>query len=333
MKKFLLLIFITSVIYSQNNLLLEKAIELGIENSEEIKISVNNSLIVKNLNSIGSAGLLPTVGISSGYNGSINETELELNSFLDFGGDSDNDIEASRAKSSNLNSSIRLNYRLFNGFSGIYTLSKFKHENNIAEQNIRYQIETKIIEIIQSYFTHLNNQNIVTILQTRYEISLDRYNQANEKYQFGGISKLNLLNSEVELNQNKLNLKDAKTALNNSNTNLNKVLGTSFKKIEIDHNFNFNNNLEIKKLISDTKKNNSSILISNLNYKVAEYELKISKSSFSPKIDLFTSYSYTNTQSETSFVSKQSNYGLIAGINIDIPIFSANMRRKSFQKR
>ena len=63
MKKFLLLIFITSVIYSQNNLLLEKAIELGIENSEEIKISVNNSLIVKNLNSIGSVGLLTTVGI------------------------------------------------------------------------------------------------------------------------------------------------------------------------------------------------------------------------------------------------------------------------------
>ena len=126
-----------------------------------IKISVNNSLIVKNLNSLGSAGLLPTVGISSGYNGSINETELELNSFIDFGGDSGNDIEASKAKSSNLSSSIGLNYRLFNGFSGIYTLSKFKHENNIAEQNIRYQIETKIIEIIQSYFTHLNNQNIV----------------------------------------------------------------------------------------------------------------------------------------------------------------------------
>ena len=139
------------------------------------------------------------------------------------------------------------------------------------------------------------------------------------------------MNSEVELNQNKLNLKDAKTALKNSNANLNKVLGTSFKKIEIDHNFNFNNNLEIEKLISDTKKNNSSILISKLNYKVSEYELKISKSSFSPKIDLFTSYSYTNTQSETSFVSKQSNYGLIAGINIDIPIFSANMRRKAFK--
>ena len=331
MKKFLLLVFITSLVHSQNNLSLESAIEIGLENSEEIKISVNNSLIVKNLNSLGSAGLLPTIGISSGYNGSINETQLELNSFLDFGGDSDNDIEASKAKSSNLNSSIGLNYRLFNGFSGIYTLSKFKYENNIAEQNIRYQIETKIIEIIQSYFTHLNNQNIVSVLQTRYDISLDRYNQSNEKYQYGGISKLNLLNSEVELNQNKLNLKDAKTALNNSNANLNKVLGTSFKKIEIDHNFNFNNNLEIEKLISDTKKNNSSILISKLNYKVSEYELKISKSSFSPKIDLFTSYSYTNTQSETSFVSKQSNYGLIAGINIDIPIFSANMRRKAFK--
>ena len=55
MKKFLLLVFITSLVHSQNNLSLESAIEIGLENSEEIKISVNNSLIVKNLNSLGSA--------------------------------------------------------------------------------------------------------------------------------------------------------------------------------------------------------------------------------------------------------------------------------------
>ena len=64
---------------------------------------------------------------------------------------------------------------------------------------------------------------------------------------------------------------------------------------------------------------------------LAEYDLKISKSSFYPTIDLFSSYSYTNVKSETSFISKQKNYGLVAGLSVEIPIFSSNMRKTAFK--
>ena len=77
--------------------------------------------------------------------------------------------------------------------------------------------------------------------------------------------------------------------------------------------------------------NNSSIIIAELNYDVAKDELKISKSNFSPSIDVFSSYSYNNRKSETSFISEQKDYGVIAGVNVEIPIFSSNMRRKNFQ--
>ena len=44
----------------------------------------------------------------------------------------DSSIDATKAKSVNISSSIGLSYRLFNGFSGIYTLSKFRKQNTIA---------------------------------------------------------------------------------------------------------------------------------------------------------------------------------------------------------
>ena len=332
MKKNIIIIFcFTSLACAQNTITLEQAIQYGITNSKDLAIAKNDVEIIKNTNHVGAAGLLPIINISSGYNGSVNDTELEFNSFLDFGSDMGSEIEASEAKSSNLNSSIGLTYRLFGGFSGIYTLNKFKNQNNIADNNIRYQVENKILEIIQQYYDLLNQQNIHSTFKTSYNISLDRYQQALEKHNYGAISKLDLLNAEVDLNQNKINLEEAMINLHSSRQRMSLLLGVPDSTISLKHEFNFNYNLKLDDLIKLTKSNNTSIIISELNYKVSEYELKIAKSSFSPNIDFFSSYSYSNVQSETSFISKQNNYGLIAGLNVEIPIFSANMRRKAFK--
>ena len=332
MKKYIIIIFcFTSLACAQNTITLEQAIQYGLTNSKDLAIAKNDVEIIKNTNHTGAAGLLPMINISSGYNGSVNDTELEFNSFLDFGSDMGSEIEASEARSSNLNSSIGLTYRLFGGFSGIYTLNKFKKQNSIADNNIRYQVENKILEIIQQYYDLLNQQNIHSTFKTSYNISLDRYQQALEKHDYGAISKLDLLNAEVDLNQNKINLEEAMINLHSSRQRMSLLLGVPDSTISLKHAFNFNYNLKLNDLINQTKLNNTSIIISELNYKVSEYELKIAKSSFSPNIDFFSSYSYSNVQSETSFISKQNNYGLVAGLNIEIPIFSANMRRKAFK--
>ncbi len=332
MKKYIIIIFcFTSLACAQNTITLEQAIQYGLTNSKDLAIAKNDLQIIKNTNHVGAAGLLPMINISSGYNGSVNDTELEFNSFLDFGSDMGSEIEASEARSSNLNSSIGLTYRLFSGFNGIYTLNKFKNQNSIADNNIRYQVENKILEIIQQYYDLLNQQNIHSTFKTSYNISFDRYQQALEKHNYGAISKLDLLNAEVDLNQNKINLEEAMINLHSSRQRMSLLLGVPDSTISLKHQFNFNYNLKLDNLIKLTKSNNTSIIISELNYKVSEYELKIAKSSFSPNIDFFSSYSYSNVQSETSFISKQNNYGLIAGLNVEIPIFSANMRRKAFK--
>ena len=329
-KNIVLLLLISISGFSQEILTLEKAIEYALSNSNELSIAKNDARIIKNINHLGAAGMLPSVIISSGYNGSINDSELEFNSFLDLGGNMESDIEASQAKSSSLSSSIGLNYRLFNGFNGIYTLSKFKNQNLAANENIRYQIENKILEVIQQYYDVLNKINIYKTFKKSYNISLDRYNQILEKHNLGSISKINLLNSEVNLNQDKIKMKEAEVALKTSKLNLSLLLSIPDYNFDLQHEFSFNQNLNLDELLNKMNFNNSSIIIANLNYAIANDELKIAKSNFTPIIDLFSSYSYNNRQSETSFISRQKDHGVVVGFNIEIPIFSANMRRKNY---
>ena len=92
MIKYLLLISFFS--FSQEIITLEKAIQYAIDNSNNIKIAKNDLIINDNNTSLGSAGLLPSIIITSGYNSSVSNSELKLNSFLDFGGESMNEIDA-----------------------------------------------------------------------------------------------------------------------------------------------------------------------------------------------------------------------------------------------
>ena len=101
MKKFFIVyFFISHMCFSQEKLTIEQAIEFAILNSQDIAIVKNDSKIIDNSTHLGAAGLLPNIVISSGYNGSINDSELKFNSFLDLGGgEGFSDIEASEAQS------------------------------------------------------------------------------------------------------------------------------------------------------------------------------------------------------------------------------------------
>jgi len=340
MKQYLvLLICISYYSFSQEELTLEKAIEYGVANSHDIAIVKNDASIVQNSNHLGAAGMLPNISISSGYNGSANTlNDFKLNPFYQFndGGDSDaefsfDDMKGTRVMSSTLTASISLNYRLFNGFSGIYTLHKFKTQNTIANETIRYQIESKIIEIVNQYYDLLNKQNIYETFKTTYNISLDRYSQSVEKYDFGSISKRELLNIEVILNEDKIKMNEAFIHHKSSKLNLALAIGVQESSFSINKEFSFNTALNIDELLKQANLNNANVLIAELNYSVAQDELKISKGSYLPKVDFFTSYDYTNTKNEISQFSEINNNGFVGGLNVEIPIFSSNMRKNSMQ--
>ena len=93
----------------------------------------------------------------------------------------------------------------------------------------------------------------------------------------------------------------------------------------------FNQNINIDDLKVKSTLNNASILMAQLNYNIAGQDLKISRSSLAPKIDLITSFSFNQLGSETSFISKQSDQSFFGGINVQIPLFNGNLRRSAIK--
>ena len=328
MKKWII-IFICSYSFSQEIITLDKAISYTLENSHEIAIAKNNDKIIDNNTSLGAAGLLPNLIISSGYNASLSNTNLEFNPFVDFGTE---EIDVSQALSSSLSSSVGFNYTLFNGFNGIYTLKKFDYLDKSSKENLRFQIENKIIDVVVKYYEFLNIKQTNNVLQETYQISKDRYNRLLERYDFGSISNLELLNAEADLNTDLINLNNSSLNLKICKNNLHFLMGFSDTiNTIIEDKIIFNDNINLDDLKIKSALNNSTILMAQLSHKIAEQDLKISKSSIAPKVDLITSYSFNQVGSETSFISKQSDQSFFGGINIQIPIFTGNIRRSAIK--
>ena len=71
-------------------------IEKAINKNHQIAIIRNDKKIIDNNTQIGAAGILPNITISTGYSGSINNSNINLNDFLEFGENTSN-IDANKA--------------------------------------------------------------------------------------------------------------------------------------------------------------------------------------------------------------------------------------------
>jgi len=323
--------FISFYSFSQEILTLEKAIQYSIENSSDIKVAKNQVQISDNNTSLGTAGLLPSIIVNSGYNSSISNSEFEFNSFLDFGGGSMDEIEANNATSAGFSSSVGLNYTLFNGFSGIYTLKKFEYLDNFSKQNLQFEIENKIIEVVIKYYEYLNRKNLYNVLKETHNVSLDRYSRSYEKSKYGLSSKLDLLNAQIDLNTDLINLNNAQVDFKSTKNDLLLLIGVSDTSFVFDDTVLFNDSIFLNDLLKKQKEKNSSLLMAELNYNIAKQDLKISKAKISPKIDITTSFSFSKSGSETSFISKQTDRGLFGIVNIQFPIFNGDIVKRNIK--
>ena len=323
--------FISFYSFSQEILTLEKAIQYSIENSSDIKVAKNQVQISDNNTSLGTAGLLPSIIVNSGYNSSISNSEFEFNSFLDFGGGSMDEIEANNATSAGFSSSVGLNYTLFNGFTGIYTLKKFEYLDNFSKQSLQFEIENKIIEVVIKYYEYLNRKNLYNVLKETHNVSLDRYSRSYEKSKYGLSSKLDLLNAQIDLNTDLINLNNAQVDFKSTKNDLLLLIGVSDTSFVFDDTVLFNDSLFLNDLLKKQKEKNSSLLMAELNYNIAKQDLKISKAKISPKIDITTSFSFSKSGSETSFISKQTDRGLFGIVNIQFPIFNGDIVKRNIK--
>lgn len=294
---------------------LNDCIAIGLEKNFSILVARNSETISNNNYSIGNAGFLPSLDLSSHYSGTLNNTTSNLN-------DATTSI-TNGVNNTTANAGATLGWTIFNGFNVQTTYKKLDELKQLGALNTQLTVENFIADIISGYYNYIQQVQMLHNMQYAVELSKERLRIDEVRYQLKSSSKLQVLQSRVYLNADSSRLSKQFEVVRASQIRLNELMaaedmGTKFlskdTSIEVIPQFLY------EKLLDETLTGNTTLLIASKNKTVSEYDYKIIVSRSYPYLNLSTGYSYNlntySTGTSKNQITSGMNYGLTLGVNI-----------------
>lgn len=298
---------------AQDLLTLEEAIEIALKNNYEIRLASNDLEIDKTSISLGFAGILPQVAATADTDNStqnISQTRSD-----------GNQIELDNAKNSNISYGIGLNWTIFDGFRMFARYDQLKEIEKLGEAELQLTILNRVSDVMITYFALVQQQQQLVALDSTMVISQQRVELADNRFSIGKVSKLEVLNAQVDLNTDRTLALRQKELYANSKIRLNELLARdSSTEFQVVDEVLIADNLELANLITSAEQQNPQLQAQLINKRIAELELKQVKGDRFPTITANTGYNFSDSKSSLGFATENSaqgwNYGFAARLNI-----------------
>lgn len=332
MQKALSILFFLSgfMANAQELLTMEQAITEGLEKNFDIKITQNDYVISQNNNTLGNAGILPTVDIEVGktyrksdFDGTFQASDGTFN------------ISRDGAKSDQLNSSAVLDWTIFDGTRMFITREKLIELEKAGELQSRITVENTVAAIAEAYYQIVAEQAQFEVLEQTILISEQRRSFAQSRYEVGKGSKLDYLAAQVDYNADQSSLLQQKELLNNAKVDLNQLLGRA-----VDTNFKAENEIEMQEplnfdsLQQRVRSFNPSLQLAINQENVAYLEYRELQAERYPEIGLNAGYNYNTSNNEAGQLRESTSDGITYGFTASWNIFNGfNARREAQNAR
>lgn len=309
-------------IYAQDTLDLSNAIQIGLRNNFNIKISEGQSQIASNNNTAGNAGFLPILDVSAAQRYTYENTS---NTFLD-------GREQSRdgAKSNNFTAGAAFNWTLFDGTTMFHTKNRLEE---LAKQGIAIKesvIQSIIAQIAIEFYTVALEQIRLELLAENIGLSEDRLEIAKNKYDFGKASKMEYLQAQVDLNRDKSNYMIQQERLAASKTLLNELVG---RDVTIDFYVVFdpelNTSLQYEELNEALENTNPELMAAKYDMNASRLVQKELFGERIPSIGVNMGYNYGKSEAEAGFLLSRQSNGITYGVSASWNLFDGfNLNRR-----
>lgn len=166
MKKVLFMILAVSAslgVKAQEIYSLKQCIETGLERNYSIRIVRNEQLISDNNATPGNAGYLPTVDMSGGFSGSINNNRNKL-------------ADGTTEKQNGVNNEtgdigLNVNWTVFDGFGIQAEYARLKELQRMGELNTRLTIEDFVATLSGEYYNLIRQHIRLRNLRSSLDLS------------------------------------------------------------------------------------------------------------------------------------------------------------------
>lgn len=318
----ILFVLFTVVCSAQELLTAEQAVAIALQNNYDIKLATNDLKIDEQNVSLANAGLLPNLSGTLNQNNAIqNSRQVRTDGTVQ---------ELNNAKNNSLNYGVNLGWTVFDGFKMFARYDQLKQLKELGETELKLMIHNRVSDVMVTYYDLVQQQQMLTALDTAIVISQQRVTTADNRFKIGKAAKLEVLNAQVDLNTDQTNYLRQKELFENTKTALNQLMArdltTKFKVVEA---VITDDKLKLVDLIGLAEQQNPQIQMSLINKRVAELNLKQVKSSRYPQVGVSAGYIFTESESSLGFARENSGRGFSYGISASINIFNGFLQNRN----
>ncbi len=311
----------SQVVYSLND-----CIKIALERNFSLLISRNSENIAKNNYTLGNAGYLPSIDLTSRHNGTVTNTNQN---FTD-----GSSTESKGVYNTGTSALINADLTIFNGFSVQTNYKKLNELKQMGELNTRMSVENLLADIISGYYNYVQQVEILNNIKYAVSLSKERLRIDEDRYLLGSSSKLQVLQSRVYLNADSSRLTRQNEIVRGSRIRLNELMAVDNLALEFvtsDTSITINPGLLYERLMTDAINQNTSLLIASKNMVISGYDYKLIKSRSYPYLNASSGYNYSFNDYSSGTMQNQSNRGLNYGLTVGINIFDGLNQRRNIR--
>ena len=302
---------------------LKQCIETGLERNYSIRIIRNEQLISDNNATQGNAGYLPTIDLSGGFSGTVNNNRNKL---------SDGTTEKENGVNSETgNIGLNVNWTVFDGFGIQAEYARLKELKKMGELDTRLTIEDFVATLSGEYYNMIRQYIRLRNLRSSLDLSRERVRIAEERYHIGSGSRMDLQQAQVDFNADSSNVLNQLEVVHTSRIRLNELMALDNINEQIalkDSVIRPNIFLDEIDLWQSTLASNASLLIAQKNQTLSELDYKKVKSRDYPYVKLNAGYGYTANWYEVGATDLQQLLGLNYGLTVGLNLFDGLNRRR-----
>ena len=250
---------------------LRRCLEIGLEQNYDVRIVRNDERISDNNATAGNAGMLPTVDLSAGYTGALDNDRTTTP--RDGNASTENSVYDQTA-----NVGLAVNWTLFDGFRIRTNFKRLKEMQEMGALKTRITIEDFMANLTAEYYNYI--QQTLRLENFRYAVSLsrERLRITEARVQVGSFSRLDLLQARVDFNADSSKYMSQHELVTSSRIRINELLANenlAEKFVIPDSVIRVNATLDWNDLLAKTLSANASLLMAGHDSSLAELDLQL----------------------------------------------------------
>lgn len=318
------IIFSVTSMRAQELLMPEDAVALALSKNFDIVLAKNEADIAKINNNKATAGMLPTINVTTGDVFNLNNINQKFTT--------GQEVKKNWVPVNSFNLGLNVNWTIFDGLRMFAAKDRLAALQALGEIQLKNQVQDVVAQTLNAYYEIVRQKQQIKALNESAAISVERVNLSQKKLDVGYADKTPLLQAKVDYSTQQINILRQQTVLEQAKVALNKILGRDANAVfEVIDTIVVNYIPNLQEIKDTALTENFLIQSAKKNIEIAKLQHKEINSQRLPQLNFSTGYNFTQNNSKAGLQLFNRSYGPTVGLNATIPIFNGGRVKKQLE--